>query len=218
MNRRPDALLLDAMGTLIGLRQSVGSSYATLARDFGLVAEASAIDRSFPRVYQQAPPLAFPGLEGDALRSAEIAWWAERIEAALQAALPDPENQLADGLPAGLAAALFEHFADPALWRLYPEVPDCLRRWRERGLRLAVVSNFDSRLPGLLEGLGVAEHLHTVVVSSSAGAAKPDPGPYRLALEALGLPAEAVWHVGDSPEDDAGARAAGIRCLLVARA
>lgn len=218
MNRRPEALLLDAMGTLIGLRQSVGSSYAALANDFGLAADAAAIDRAFPQVYRQAPPLAFPGLEGEALRDAEIAWWGARIETALQAALPDPEQQLADGLPAGLAQALFEHFADPALWRVYPEVPACLERWRGRGLRLAVVSNFDTRLPGLLEGLGVAEHLSAVVVSSAAGAAKPDPAPYRLALEALDLPAEAVWHVGDSPEDDTGARAAGIRCLLVERA
>ena len=218
MSRRPDALLLDAMGTLIGLRRSVGSSYAALAAEFGLDAEAEAIDRAFPRVYRQAPPLAFPGLSGDALRAAEIHWWGERITEAMRAALPNPEEQLAEGLPAGLAEALFEHFADPALWRVYPEVPDCLRRWRQRGLRLAVVSNFDSRLEGLLDGLGVAEHLEAVVVSSAAGAAKPDPAPYRLALEALALPAEAVWHVGDSPEDDAGAQAAGIRCLLVERA
>lgn len=218
MKRRPQALLLDAMGTLIRLRQSVGSSYAALANDFGLAADAAAIDRAFPQVYCQAPPLAFPGLAGEALREAEIAWWGARIEAVLQGALPDPEQQLAEGLPDGLAQALFEHFADPDLWRVYPEVPACLERWRERGLRLAVVSNFDSRLPGLLEGLGVAQHLSAVVVSSAAGAAKPDPAPYRLALEALGLPPEAVWHVGDSPEDDAGAQAAGIRCLLVERA
>jgi putative hydrolase of the HAD superfamily len=217
MSRHPEALLLDAMGTLIGLRRSVGSSYAALAAEFGLEADAEAIDRVFPGVYRQAPPLAFPGLSGEALRASEIHWWGERITEALQATLPNPENQLAEGLPTGLAEALFEHFADPALWRLYPEVPACLHRWRQRGLRLAVVSNFDSRLAGLLDGLGIAEHLEAVVVSSAAGAAKPDPAPYRLALEALDLPAEAVWHVGDSPEDDAGAQAAGIRCLLVER-
>ncbi len=218
MSRRPQALLLDAMGTLIGLRRSVGDSYAALAAGFGLEAEADAIDLAFPQVYRQAPPLAFPGLSGEMLRAAEIEWWGARIGEVLQAALPDPEEQLAEGLPAGLAEALFEHFADPALWRVYPEVPNCLQRWRQRGLRLAVVSNFDSRLMGLLDGLGVAEQLDTVVVSSAAGAAKPDPAPYQLALEALALPAEAVWHVGDSPEDEAGARAAGVRCLLVERA
>jgi putative hydrolase of the HAD superfamily len=100
---------------------------------------------------------------------------------------------------------------------VFPEVPDCLKRWRQRGLKLAVVSNFDSRLPGLLEGLELAALVDTVVVSSSAGAAKPDPAPFRLALEALGVEPQEAWHVGDSEEDAAGAAAAGLRCLLVQR-
>jgi putative hydrolase of the HAD superfamily len=96
-------------------------------------------------------------------------------------------------------------------------VPSVLRRWQGAGLRLAVVSNFDRRLQPLLEGLGLADLFEQVVVSSSAGAAKPSPLPFRIALEALGLSAAQVWHVGDSPEDRAGAQAAGVRCLLVRR-
>jgi len=96
-------------------------------------------------------------------------------------------------------------------------VEEPLRRWRARGIRLAVVSNFDQRLIGLLEALGLAELLETVVVSSAVGAAKPDPLPFQRALQQLQLPPEAVWHIGDSPEDEAGARAAGLRCLLIRR-
>ena len=214
---RPQGLLLDAMGTLISLRQSVGHSYAALAADFGIRVEAGAINRCFAAVYRQAPPLAFPGLDGTALRQAEIAWWGERIRQALHLAQDGQASETAPELPEGLAEALFEHFADPGQWQPYPEVPACLERWRQRGLRLAVVSNFDSRLTDLLEGLGLAGCLHTVVASSEAGAAKPDPVPFQLALAALQLEAEAVWHVGDSPEDAAGAQAAGIRCLLVQR-
>jgi putative hydrolase of the HAD superfamily len=33
----------------------------------------------------------------------------------------------------------------------------------------------------------------------------------------LQLPPAAVWHIGDSPEDEQGARAAGVRCLLIQR-
>jgi putative hydrolase of the HAD superfamily len=92
-----------------------------------------------------------------------------------------------------------------------------LRRWHGQGLKLAVVSNFDSRLPGLLEQLGLSPWLHAVVVSSSAGAAKPDPAPFHIALEQLQLEASQVWHVGDSPEDLAGAAAAGLPCIQVRR-
>jgi len=54
-------------------------------------------------------------------------------------------------------------------------------------------------------------------VSSAAGAAKPDPLPFHQALARLNLGASEVWHVGDSPEDGAGARAAGIRWVQVKR-
>jgi putative hydrolase of the HAD superfamily len=209
----PEALLLDAMGTLIGLRRSVGHTYAELAADFGLTLEPAAIDRVFPRIYRQAPPLAFPGLEGNALRQAELDWWGERIGASVAAA----SQTRADELPPGLVETLFERFADAALWQVYPEVPACIERGRSRPLKLAVVSNFDSRLPPLLADLGLAAALDALVVSSQVGAAKPDPAPFQRALQILQLEAHQVWHGGDRPEDELGARAAGIRCLMVRR-
>jgi putative hydrolase of the HAD superfamily len=206
----PRALLLDAMGTLFGLRQSVGSTYAALAGTHGVAVEAAAIDRVFPALYRQAPPLAFPGLGGVALLEAERRWWGERIEEALRAAG-------AAGAPLALQRELFEHFAQPEPWLLYDDVLPVLRRWRTAGLRLAVVSNFDQRLHGLLERLELADLLDGVVVSSAAGAAKPSPLPFQLALEALGVSAAEAWHVGDSPEDVRGAAAAGVTCLRIRR-
>jgi putative hydrolase of the HAD superfamily len=82
---------------------------------------------------------------------------------------------------------------------------------------LAVVSNFDQRLLPLLEALKLSPLLDAVVVSSVVGAAKPSPLPLQAALQQLELPAEQVWHIGDSPEDQASAAAAGIRCLLIKR-
>lgn len=206
----PRGLLLDAMGTLIGLRHSVGHTYAGMAAAHGIRVTAAAIDRAFPTVLRQAPPLAFPGLQGQALEEAERRWWAQRIDAVLQAVG-------ATAAPPALHRELFDRFADPSLWRVYDDVPERLRRWHGIGLRLAVVSNFDGRLPGLLEGLGLAPWLDQIVVSSSVGAAKPSPLPFQQALAALGLQPEQAWHVGDSPEDAQGARAAGMRCLIVRR-
>ncbi|MCP9860472.1 MULTISPECIES: HAD-IA family hydrolase [unclassified Cyanobium] len=207
---RPRGLLLDAMGTLIGLRRSVGHTYAAMAAEHGLSVAADAIDQAFPGILRQAPALAFPGLDSDSLLQAERHWWGERIDAVLVAAG-------AAVAPAALHDALFDRFADPTLWHVYADVPTVLRRWHGAGLRLAVVSNFDRRLQPLLEGLGLADLFEAVVVSSSAGAAKPSPVPFQAALESLALTPSQVWHVGDSPEDGAGARAAGVRCLLVRR-
>ena len=66
----PRGLLLDAMGTLIGLRRSVGASYAELAAAHGVQVEAAAVNAAFPRLFRQAGPLAFPGLAGQALLEA----------------------------------------------------------------------------------------------------------------------------------------------------
>jgi putative hydrolase of the HAD superfamily len=207
----PRGLLLDAMGTMIGLRRSVGSSYAALATAHGVPVQASAIDAVFPRLFRQAPPLAFPDLDGAALLQAERDWWGDRIAETLRACGHQAP------LPPALTPALFDYFAGPEPWHVYPDVADHLRRWRDRGIRLAVVSNFDQRLITLLEALGLAPLFEAVVVSSAAGAAKPDPRPFQRALAALELPPEAVWHIGDSPEDELGARAAGLRCLLIRR-
>jgi len=229
----PRGLLLDAMGTLIGLRTSVGATYAELAARHGLTVDAAAIDRHFPRIYRQAPPLAFPdlaspALDSPALEEAEIGWWSARIAEVLAAAgaegvgmgmgmgLGEGEGVEFQPLPE-LGRALFLRFAQADLWRVFDDVPAHLEGWHRRGLRLAVVSNFDSRLPGLLDSLGLGQWLEAVVVSSAVGAAKPDPRPYQQALARLNLTAAEVWHVGDSPEDGAGAHAAGIRWVKVQR-
>lgn len=230
----PRGLLLDAMGTLIGLRTSVGVTYAELAAQHGLKVDAAAIDRHFPRIYRQAPPLAFPGLASPdpaaetltnpALEEAEIGWWSARIAEVLAAAGAEGmgvgtgmDTGMESEPPPELGQALFSRFAQADLWRVYDDVPAHLETWHRRGLRLAVVSNFDSRLPGLLHSLGLAPWLEAVVVSSAVGAAKPDPRPYQQALAQLNLAASEVWHVGDSPEDGAGAHAAGIRWVKVQR-
>ena len=51
---KPRGLLLDAMGTLITLRESVGMTYADAAARHGLTIEPAAIDALFPTVYRGA--------------------------------------------------------------------------------------------------------------------------------------------------------------------
>jgi putative hydrolase of the HAD superfamily len=100
----------------------------------------------------------------------------------------------------------------------YPDAAPALRELRDRGLSLVAVSNWDCSLSAVLERCGLGEMLDGAVSSAAAGARKPDPAIFEPALELAGCtPAEAL-HVGDTPEEDVeGARAAGIRVLLIAR-
>jgi HAD superfamily hydrolase (TIGR01509 family) len=93
-----------------------------------------------------------------------------------------------------------------------PGVPDALRRLRAHGLALAIVANWDFGLHAHLRRHGLDRSFDTVVTSAETGVKKPDPAPFLLALERLGVePARAV-HIGDHrPHDEVGALAAGLR-------
>jgi putative hydrolase of the HAD superfamily len=114
--------------------------------------------------------------------------------------------------------ALFARFAEADAWVLYPETLDALTALRSRGLVLGVISNFDSRLFGLLEGLGLARFFAPVVISSQAGAAKPETAIFHRALTYHGLRPDEALHVGDNYEADVvGARTAGLTPVWVDR-
>jgi putative hydrolase of the HAD superfamily len=100
----------------------------------------------------------------------------------------------------------------------YPDAAPALAALRRRGLRLICVSNWDFTLPEVLERCGLADALDGVVTSAGSGARKPDKAIFAAALELAGCPAAEALHVGDTPgEDIDGARAAGIRSLLIDR-
>ena len=208
----PRAVLLDVSGTLIEVARPLGETYSRLARDLGCDLDPDALTAGFRAAFADAPPMAFPGRRGADLDRAERGWWRTVVERAARAA---------GGGPAEFDAwfdRLYEHYASPPAWRVYPEVPAVLASLRGRGVMLAVVSNFDSRLAPLLDGLGLTAFFDTVVCSGGVGAAKPDGAIFAHALAALGIEASEALHVGDSPEADyAGARAAGMEALLVDR-
>ena len=100
----------------------------------------------------------------------------------------------------------------------YPDAEPALLELRDRGLALIVVSNWDVSLAAVLERCGLSELLDGAISSAEAGSRKPDPGIFRAALELAGCEAGAALHVGDTPDEDCeGARAAGIRALLLDR-
>jgi putative hydrolase of the HAD superfamily len=103
-------------------------------------------------------------------------------------------------------------------FRPYPDAEPALGELRARGLRLIVVSNWDISLPRVLERCGLAGLVDETVTSAGAGARKPDPGIFNAALELAGADPGEALHVGDTEDEDlAGARAAGIRALLIDR-
>ena len=103
-------------------------------------------------------------------------------------------------------------------FRAFPDAAPALAELRQLGARLVCVSNWDCSLPDVLARVGLAQRLDAVVTSAVAGARKPDPAIFAAALEVARCKPQEALHVGDSQAEDVeGARAAGIRALLLDR-
>ncbi len=198
------AVLIDALGTLVELQPPAPRLRVTLL-------EATGVD-----VGAEAAELGF---------AAEIAYYlAHHMEGG------DPEGlerlrddcarvmQEAIGAPALGFAPVRQAMVSSLEFTAFGDAKPALRALRERGLRLVAVSNWDCSLPEWLERAGLVDLLDGAVSSAAVGEAKPGPAPFHAGLDLAGVaPAEAV-HVGDSWESDVeGARAAGIRAVLITR-
>ncbi len=117
-----------------------------------------------------------------------------------------------------LARRVYDQFGLTERWRAYEDVAPAFERLHARGLKLGIISNWDSRLVGLMDGLGLSTHLGSVVSSADVGLRKPDPRIFELACSRLGiLPSEAA-HVGDHHYADVlGARAVDMQPVLIDR-
>jgi putative hydrolase of the HAD superfamily len=230
------AILLDVTGTLIEVRGGVERLYVSLAAGHGMRLEPSRVGPAFAAALGAAPPLAFRTEDPEVRQELERAWWRDVVrrtvagsETAADGAGEVPAGEGRAGPSGGEPAPLdprprfeaffgdlFAAFARPDAWSVRDGAPDVLAELSARGYRLGVLSNFDSRLRGLLAGLGLAGHLEVVAASSDLGFAKPDPRAFTAALAPLGVPGAAAGYVGDSPDaDGAGAAGAGLLPVLL---
>ena len=109
------------------------------------------------------------------------------------------------GLTAEHAEELLGRWGEFAPW---PDTLEALRRIDERYRRF-VVTNCSARL-GWLAATRVGAPFDLVMTAERAGAYKPDPRPYRAALETLGLAPARVLFVAGSAHDVGGASRVGM--------
>ena len=204
---------LDAAGTLFRVRGSVGAIYAEIAVAHGLPRREDLedlLERRFREAFLAMPaPVYRPGDHAHNDR-VDRQWW--RLLVARVMAGLGPLS-----FP-GFFDEVYAAFANPSVWETYPEVAGVLLDLRRRGLRLAIVSNFDARLFPVCEGLGLAAAVDAIVIAAEVGVAKPGAGIFHAAVQRLGLPSAGALHVGDSLEEDVqGALAAGLLAVHLQR-
>jgi 2-haloalkanoic acid dehalogenase type II len=90
----------------------------------------------------------------------------------------------------------------------WPEAPEVLRHLSE-SVRIGIVTNCSEEL-GRSASARVGVGFDAVITAEAAGAYKPQPEPYELALARLGVEPSRALFVAGSPADIAGAGSAGM--------
>jgi putative hydrolase of the HAD superfamily len=206
------AVTLDAGNTLLYCDPPPAVIYAQHISRLGPPVTPEEVEPVFRETWvlmQQATPSgrdrysSYPG--------GERAWWGAFVREVLhRLEHPAPWRALLDDLYAA--------FSHTEVWRLYPDTLDTLQQLAKRGFKLAVISNWDRRLPEILDRLAIARYFDATAVSSLEGVEKPAPEIFQRTLGVLDVAPELAVHAGDSPRDDyLGAEAAGLTPVLVDR-
>ena len=188
------AIFFDAASTLFHLTKTVGDHYAFVGRNVGLDLDAQQLERAFRAAWKQMPRR--PAIDGPR-KDDDKGWWRELVHHVFDQVAPSLSGLDRDNF----FEVAYEHFAEPGVWELYPEVFDVLEQLRDR-FQFAVISNFDGRLRLILQNLGISKYFAYIFISSEVGADKPEPEIFRRALKIMHLKGNEVLHVGDDPERD----------------
>jgi putative hydrolase of the HAD superfamily len=197
-----DVILFDAAETLFTTRGTVGEIYGEVAQRYGSTSKPLDIQAAFIRQFRHSGPLTTEN---------EKEWWKDVVRRVFaDVGMVSDFDRFFDDV--------YDQFRDGRGWRLFPETLEVLEELRRLRYRLGVISNFDSRVYSVMEGLKILSFFDSVTISSETGYAKPDPGIFEAAIRAAGVPGNRILFVGDNLADDvqAGA-AAGLHTILIDR-
>jgi putative hydrolase of the HAD superfamily len=203
-------IFFDAGGTLFEVRGGVGKIYSKIAARHGVTIEPETVDKLFRTAFMAKTSMGLPAVTGDPA-SAERQWWLGLVRQVFAGRMPE-------SIFPAYFAELYEHFRSSDAWLLYPDVQPALELLRFKGLRLGIISNFDSRLKEIVANLGIPPLIEQITTSWSARAAKPDPQIFLRAVAGMQISPSRAIHVGDSVREDIeGAQSAGLTPILIDR-
>jgi 2-haloacid dehalogenase len=100
----------------------------------------------------------------------------------------------------------------------HPETRTAMERLAAEGIRMITLTNgSEENTRTLLKRAGLDGYIERFLTTQEAGAYKPHPAPYRLALDALDLPADRATLIAAHAWDVVGARAVGMDAVWVSR-
>jgi putative hydrolase of the HAD superfamily len=117
-----------------------------------------------------------------------------------------------------VARLVHQTYFSAGAWAAFDDVLPTLEALKGRGLRLGLISNWDSSLEPIIMDMGFGHYFSTIIASTVVRMHKPQPQIFDLALERMGISAAEAVHVGDHLQADvAGAHNAGLTPVLIDR-
>jgi phosphoglycolate phosphatase len=193
---RFDLMLFDLDGTLVETAPEIADAVNDTLHDFG-----------------------WPGVGVD-----QVARWighgtgALLVQAIARVSGRSSDAVRADERHTAIVARYDEHYARRCgtRSRLYPHVRETLGALRERGTRLAIVTNKETRYTErVLDAHRLRDAFDRLICGDTLAARKPDPAGVRDCLRAFRIPPARALFVGDSSIDAETARRAGIAVWLL---
>ena len=211
---QPKVIFLDAVGTLFSVKGSIGGVYSQIANDFGVRVPAETINSHFFSCLKVSPPPIFPNIEEKDIPGEEFNWWQNiSYKTFGKSGVLEHFSDFS-----AFFSELYIHFGMAEPWFVYADVFTSLKRWQKMGIDLGIISNFDSRIYSVLEGLELRDFFSSVTISTQVGVAKPDPKIFAIALEKHNCCASEAWHIGDSiSKDYQASKKAGLRGIWINR-
>ena len=210
----PKVIFFDAVGTLFGIKGSVGHIYSQIANRHGVEVAAEPLNKAFGQNFAESVPLAFDKQDIISLPQKEYQWWYKVVRSTFEQL-----NALKSFKDFDLFfQELYVYFTTKKPWYIYSDVIDCLQFWQQKKVELGIISNFDTRIYQVLELLQLKSYFTSITISSEVGFAKPEPRIFETALEKHNYQPEQAWYIGDSlREDYQGANNLKIKAFLLER-
>ena len=205
------AVFFDVGGTLLRVEPSVGEVYATYARPFGFQGSAEELNQLFQKEWAKLGGIESLGKKSG--EQAEMNFWKSLVFNVFEhsGGLENFEHYF---------EIIYEAFERKDHWHIFDDVisSDLLRKLKQSGVTLGVVSNWDSRLHTILKSTGLADYFDFILASAEVGSAKPDKKIFIEAIRRSEVNSQEICHIGDDFRADIqGAHSVGIEAILIDR-
>lgn len=217
--KQAEWIFFDVGYTLITLFPSRGDVYSEIAYDFGYNLDPKLIETNFKNLEMdwdkekiRSHPLTHASKETVVKHYAQL-----NSEVLLKSGIPSKEKNIS----VKIGTKIFnEVFSNNSLWRVLSGAEEFLKQLKSQGKKLAVVENWDERLPGFMKTWKLDKYFEFVVTGGSMKLRKPDPSIFEKAVKKIKpkISLEKIIHIGDRyTEDVLGPREIGITPLLFDR-